>query len=130
MALNSIYNQLEPGGKFLIDIFIPFDDILDPTHGELIERWSASKGNQQLIVKKSSDFNFRNQSDHHTYIYELYENDELIKTDEDHVHVKWYGVEEFEFMLQQAGFSGITSKAINVESMGRIHTLYTAYKNK
>ena len=111
------------------DIFIPFDDILDPSHEELIERWTATKGNKQLKVRKSSDFNFREQSDHHTYVYELYEDNKLIKSEEDHVHVKWYGVKEFELMLYQAGFSNITSKALNIGSTGRIITLYTAYNN-
>ncbi|MBL7111039.1 MAG: class I SAM-dependent methyltransferase [Bacteroidales bacterium] len=127
-ALVCIFNHLEPGGKFLIDIFIPFDDILDPSHDQLIERWSASRGNMQLKVKKSSDFDFRKQTDHHTYIYELYENDKLIRSEEDHVEVKWYGVKEFELMLEQAGFSDITSKALDVGSSGRIITLHTAYK--
>jgi SAM-dependent methyltransferase len=129
-ALVNISDHLEPGGKFLIDIFIPFDDILDPSHDQLIERWSATKTNQRLVVKKSSDFNFRNQTDHHTYIYELYENDKMINSEEDHVDVKWYGVQEFELMLKQAGFRDITSRALNVGSTGRIITLYTAYKNR
>ena len=127
-ALVCIYEHLEPGGKFLIDIFIPFDDILDPSHGQLIERWAATRGNRRLSVKKSSDFDFRNQADHHTYIYELYENDELIKSEEDHINVKWYGVKEFELILDQAGFSDITSEAMNVGNTSRIITLYTAYK--
>ena len=127
-ALVCIYEHLEPGGKFLIDIFIPFDDILDPSHGQLIERWAATRGNRRLSVKKSSDFDFRNQADYHTYIYELYENDELIKSEEDHINVKWYGVKEFELILDQAGFSDITSEAMNVGNTSRIITLYTAYK--
>jgi len=116
-ALKSIFRQIKPGGKFLIDIFIPFDDILDPSHDELIERWTATKDNKQLKVRKSSDFNFRDQSDHHTYVYELYEDNRLIQSEEDHVHVKWYGVQEFEMMLNQAGFSDVTSKAL-VEPAG------------
>ena len=129
-ALKGIHDHLEPGGKFLIDIFIPFDDILDPSHGELIERWSVEKDNRRLAVKKSSDFDFRKQTDHQTYIYELYEQDDLIQSEEDHIQCKWYGVSEFEFMLGKAGFVGITSKAIKQGDSGRIVTLYTAYKKE
>jgi ubiquinone/menaquinone biosynthesis C-methylase UbiE len=128
-SLNCIYDHLESGGKFLIDLFIPFDDILDPSHDQLIERWTATRANRRLVVKKSSGFDFRKQTDHHTYLYELYENNKLINTEEDHVHVKWYGVQEFELMLEQAGFADITSKALNFGGTGRIITLYTAYKN-
>jgi len=128
-VLKKIFNALEKGGKFICDLWIPWDEIIANEHntwkvGRIAERAEGSK----LVVSYFKQFNLEQQFQSGHFKYELYQDGALEKTHIDDIKLKWYGVEEFRLMLEKAGFENIVAKEQQVMSTHGISTLYIAQK--
>lgn len=129
-ALQNIYKNLAAGGRFICDLWIPWQEIIDNEQntwkvGRIAERDNVSK----LVVSYFKQFNLREQSQSGEFKYELFENGSLVRTEIIPMILKWYGVEEFKLMLEKTGFSDISAQQKSVMSSHGVSTVYIAYKN-
>lgn len=128
-ALKKLFKALEKGGKFICDLWIPWDEIIANEQntwkvGRIAERADGSK----LVVSYFKQFNLEQQFQTGEFKYELFQDGLLEKTHIDNIKLKWYGVDEFRLMLEKAGFENIVAKEQQVMSTHGISTLYIAEK--
>jgi ubiquinone/menaquinone biosynthesis C-methylase UbiE len=109
VVLKKIYHYLNNGGKFIIDIYTPWKQILSNQENLWkIGRSAVNKENsQKLVVYYSEKFDLLNQFRTLYSKYELYKNDILVNTIFEETKLKWYSVNEFKLMLEKVGFSKI-----------------------
>ncbi len=129
-GLKKIYDSLEDGGKFICDLWIPWDEIIANEQstwkvGRVSEREDGSK----LIVSYFKHFNHEQQMQTGEFKYELYHNGGLAKTHIDNIKLKWYGIDEFKLMLKNAGFVNVTSTKQQVMTSHGVSTVYIAEKH-
>ena len=128
-VLKKIFKALEKGGKFICDLWIPWDEIIANDQntwkvGRIAERADGSK----LVVSYFKQFNLEQQFQTGEFKYELFKDGTLLKTHIDKIKLKWYGVDEFRLMLEKAGFENILAKEQQVMSTHGVSTLYLAEK--
>lgn len=128
-ALKNIHEHLVDGGKFVCDLWIPWDEIIENDQntwksGRIATRSDGSK----LVVSYFKQFDLKNQTQTGEFRYELFRDNFLVTTQILGIKLKWYGVEEFALMLEKAGFSNITSEEKKIISSHGISTIYTAIK--
>jgi len=129
LALQNIREHLVDGGRFICDLWIPWDEIIENAQnvwksGRVASRNDGSK----LVVSYFKQFDLKNQVQSGEFKYELFKNSFLTNTQILNIKLKWYGVNEFALMLEKAGFSNITSEERKIISSHGISTVYTAFK--
>jgi len=129
-VLKKIYHALDTGGKFICDLWIPWDKIIANEQntwkiGRIAERDDGSK----LVVSYSKLFNLKNQLQSAEFKYELFQDGQLMKTHIDSIRLKWYGRDEFKLMLEKAGFENIVVSEQHIMSTHGVSTLYIAKKS-
>lgn len=128
-VLQKIYQAIDEGGKFICDLWIPWDEIIaNETNTWKVGRVSERDDGSKLVVSYFKQFNLEQQFQTGEFKYELYQDGELIRTQIDDIKMKWYGVDEFRLMLQKAGFENISVSKQKVMSSHGISTLYIAEK--
>jgi len=128
-ALKNIREHLVDGGKFICDLWIPWDEIIENAQnvwksGRVASRNDGSK----LVVSYFKQFDLKNQVQSGEFRYELFKNTLLTNTQILDIKLKWYGVDEFVLMLEKAGFSDIRTEETRIVSSHGISTVYTAIK--
>lgn len=108
-VLKKIYQYLNNGGRFIVDIYIPWQQILSDNKklwktGNIIENKETS---EKLIIYFSEDIDLHKQIRIINSKYELYKNNCLQNTFFETTKVKWYSINEFKYMLEKTGFSKI-----------------------
>lgn len=109
-ALVRLYDHLEPGGKLILDLFLP-DSIVDSSD---IGKWSGSSAyhlpNGDIITMEEkcveADWFYGQYKVQHLK-YEKWRGGQLIQTELQRFAIRWYGVEEFQYILREAGFSRV-----------------------
>ncbi len=129
LALKKIYEALEPGGRFICDLWIPWDELIKNEQsvwktGRIAEREDGSK----LVVSYFKEFNHAEQVQSGEFKYELYEHGELTRTQIQDMKLAWFGVNEFSLMLEKAGFSEVETETRPIMSSHGISTVYIAKK--
>lgn len=128
-ALKSIFDNLEPGGKFICDLWIPWDEIIaNEQNTWKVGRVATRDNGSKLMVSYFKQFNLKEQTQSGEFKYELFENGNLCKTELIPMKLKWYGVDEFILMLEKAGFSKIKTENKAVMSSHGVSTVYIAEK--
>jgi SAM-dependent methyltransferase len=127
-ALEKIHQALRPSGKFFLEIFIPYRDILEQDDNKMKRSWSVEKGNRQLVVWLAYRNDLRNQLQHQSYRYELYQDGKLADQMTDEASIRWYSVKEMKYMLERAGFVDIDIREQKITTPGNLATLYIASK--
>lgn len=128
-ALKNISSSLEAGGRFICDLWIPWDEIIaNETFTWKVGRVSERADGSKLVASYFKLFNLEQQFQSGEFKYELFQDGELIKTHIDEIKLKWYGVDEFKLMLQKSGFENISVSQQQVMSTHGISTLYVAQK--
>lgn len=129
-ALKRIYNALEYGGKLVLDLFIPWDEIISNQEGiwKLGRIGSNDDDNTRFVVHVANTFDLKNQIIDMATKYELYHQKQLIKTEYDNVKLRWYTINEFSLLLEKFGFGEISAKQKNIMSTHGISTVYQAIK--
>lgn len=128
-ALHNIYSNLQPSGRFICDLWIPWDEIIANEQntwkvGRVAERSDGSK----LVVSYFKQFNLNEQSQSGEFKYELFRDEELIKTSLLSMKLKWFGMDEFRLMLEKAGFTSVKTDKKPVMSSHGVSTVYIAEK--
>ena len=128
-ALVNICKNLRPGGRFICDLWIPWDEIIaNEQNTWKVGRVAGRKDGSKLVVSYIKQFNLNEQSQTGEFKYELFQDGELRKTELIPMKLKWFGVDEFRLMLERAGFSRVKTDNKPVMSSHGVSTVYIAEK--
>jgi len=126
-VLISLYNHLEDGGKFIVDIIFPEDFI----KGETISRnYPLSDGTGILYTSFSCGIDWVLQKASHIIRYELLKDGEIQRTEVSDFCLHWYGLWEFEMLLKTAGFVDISYEVGYGDTNDSSLISFTGYKKK
>ncbi len=110
-ALNSLQwvrNHLADGGFFLVDLFIPWDNVAaqrrDSYH---VTRDVVRPDGRRGIVLERFEIDIPAQIKRGTYRYEFYDQSHLVDCITDDLAIRWYWKDEFTSLLSRAGISRI-----------------------
>lgn len=110
-VLHRLYDHLEPGGQLILDLFLPDNNCNSSEMG----RWGGSATyhlpNGDIITMEGKCVEadlFYNQYRISYLKYEKWRGGELIQTELQRFALRWYGIEEFKFILESIGFSNVS----------------------
>ncbi|ACT01544.1 class I SAM-dependent methyltransferase [Paenibacillus sp. JDR-2] len=110
-ALNRLYEHLEPGGKLILDLFLPDNNYNSAELGQWDGTATYHLPNGDIITMEGKNVEvdlFFNQYRVSYLKYEKWRDGELIQTELQRFALRWYGVEEFKLILESVGFSNVT----------------------
>jgi ubiquinone/menaquinone biosynthesis C-methylase UbiE len=109
-ALRRLYDHLQPGGRLILDLFLP-----DPNFeiGKLGGTSTFNFPNGDIITLESKlvEADLFNQYKVSYLKYEKWRNGALIQTELQRFALRWYGIEEFKLILESIGFSDVVVSA-------------------
>ena len=128
-ALQQIYKHLNQGGRFICDLWIPWDEIVNyqPNIWKT-GRVATRPDGQKLVVTYSKTFDLKNQVQTGIFKYEWFKDGNLLDTNIDEIKLKWFGVEEFKYMLEKVGFKNISIEELPMMSSHGVSNVYIATK--
>jgi len=113
-VLKRLYEHLETGGRLILDLHLPGNDY-NSSH---IGHWGGSSTfhcpNGDIITMEGKGVEadlFFHQYKFDYLKYENWRNGKLIQTELQRFAIRWYGVEEFKFILESIGFTHVTVSA-------------------
>jgi SAM-dependent methyltransferase len=107
-SLKCIRAHLTERGFVLIDIFIPWDDIIVQRRDDYhVTRDVVRDDGKRSIVLERFEIDIPKQIKHGTYRYEFYDQKRLTDCIADDLSIRWYWKDEFLRLLSEAGFSRI-----------------------
>jgi len=107
-ALRSFYKHLVPGGRLIIDLVFPHGW----KTGEITtSTFSLPNGEGITMEKKSVEIDWINQCTVSYLKYEKWRQGKLIQSELQRLPMRWYGMEEMKFILENNGFTDITCSA-------------------
>lgn len=103
-ALKNFHKHLKHGGKLVVDLFLQTDITL----GKASTRaWELDNGDVITLEDKTVQVDYINQFTVGHNRYGKWRNGTLIQSELEKFPLRWYGVEEFKMILEQAGFENI-----------------------
>lgn len=109
-VLTRLYEHLVPGGKLILDLFLPDNNI----NSSDLRQWGGTatynlpNGDMITMEEKCIEADlFYNQYQVSYLKYEKWRNGTLIQTELQRFALRWYGVEEFKYILESIGFSEV-----------------------
>ncbi len=105
-ALKRLYAHLEPGGKLIMDIFLP-DREFKPGAFEGTNSYHMPSGDLITMETKLAEVNLLHQYKVSHLKYEKWRNGELLQTELQYFALRWYGIEEFKLLLESIGFTDV-----------------------
>jgi len=109
-ALKHLYHHLQPGGRLILDLFLPDNSF---ECGRLGGTSTFNLPNGDIITMESNlvEADLYNQYKVSYLKYEKWRNGTLIQTELQRFALRWYGVEEFKLVLESIGFSDVVVSA-------------------
>jgi len=104
-SLRKIYEHLQTGGKLILDIDTP--KAVNSPLGQWVGRWVERPDGATIIFSALSNYNQVEKIEYSIHKYELYENGRLVDTELEHFATRFYELEEFRNLLEEAGFRHI-----------------------
>lgn len=107
-ALKHFHSYLKPGGRLILDLFIPTD--LNPF---LVHTKSWDTPNNEVLVleEKRVELNLLEQKTVSLLKYEKWKKGQLIKTELQRLPLSWYGKYEFAYIVEQSGYEIVMKSA-------------------
>jgi SAM-dependent methyltransferase len=105
-ALRKLYEHLKPGGKLILDLFLPEPDF-DVSKGGEVSTFHLPDGDLITMERKLVEANLLEQYKVYYLKYEKWRNGSLLQTELQRFALRWYGVEEFKLLLENIGFEDI-----------------------
>lgn len=109
-ALKRLYDHLQPGGRLLLDLFLPDSNFECGQFGGT-STFHLPNGDIITMESKLVEADFYNQYKVSHLKYEKWRNGTLIQTELQRFALRWYGVEEFKLVLESIGFSDVVVSA-------------------
>lgn len=107
-ALRRFREHLVPRGRLIMDLEFRTDFRLDHTS---TKTFTTPDGDLITLESKLVEVDFLNQYTVVFLKYEKWRDGRLLETELQRFPLRWYGVEEFKFVLESEGFSEITVSA-------------------
>ncbi|KIL41841.1 methyltransferase [Gordoniibacillus kamchatkensis] len=109
-ALKRLYHHLQPGGRLILDLFLPDTNFECGQFGGT-STFALSNGDIIIMEGKLVEADLYNQYKVSFLKYEKWRNGALIQTELQRFALRWYGVEEFKLVLESIGFSDVVVSA-------------------
>lgn len=128
--LKNVYETLENGGSLLFDLYIPWKDITD-YHSN---KWSSGNAIENpetgeiFVYSYSCDIDLAKQIRTTNSKYELYKDGKLVSVHFDTSQSRWFTDNEMHMLLEEIGFSSVSSTKIFQDSDLDYSTLFVASK--
>lgn len=107
-ALNCFYNHLDKGGRLIIDIFLP----TDYTKGFISKRVFTNEEKDLFTLEETLvEIDQVQQVNTYHNRYEKWRNGQLLDSELEIFPLKWYGIVEFQLILEKVGFEILTISA-------------------
>lgn len=107
-ALHHLMKYLLPGGRIIMDLFIPTDYTLNTVS---TRSWEAPSGEVLLLEDKKIEVNLLEQKIVSFLKYEKWKEGRLVQTELQRFPLRWYGYYEFKMLLEQTGYQDISMSA-------------------
>lgn len=107
-ALKHFASNLTPGGRLIVDLYIPTD--LDANHTST-RSWETSDNEVIVLEERRTECNLLDQRIVSILKYEKWKEGHLVQTELQRFPLSWYGMHEFELMLEKQGYDEITKSA-------------------
>jgi len=107
-ALKHFYSYLSPGGKLIMDLFIPTDMNISSTS---TKTWNTPNHEVIVLEEKRIEVNILEQKIVSLLKYEKWKEGSLIQTELQRLPLSWYGKDEFILLLEKLGYQNITISA-------------------
>jgi len=108
-ALKRLYDHLQPGGRLMLDLFLPDPDFECGYKGT--STFNLPSGDIITMESKLVEADLFNQYKVSHLKYEKWRDGALIQTELQRFAVRWYGVEEFKLVLESIGFTDVVVSA-------------------
>jgi ubiquinone/menaquinone biosynthesis C-methylase UbiE len=109
-ALKRLYEHLQPGGRLLLDLFLP-DTNFKCGQWDGTSTFSLPGGDVITMEGKLVEADLFNQYKVSYIKYEKWRNGALIQTELQRFALRWYGIEEFKLVLESIGFTDVVVSA-------------------
>ncbi|TAA71698.1 class I SAM-dependent methyltransferase [Planococcus salinarum] len=107
-ALKNFHRHLKPGGKLIVDLYLPTDS--EVGHSTL-RSWEIEGGGVITLETTINEIDHINQFSVAHNRYEKWRRGKLLDTELERFAMRWYGVEEFRTILENHGFRDIVISA-------------------
>lgn len=110
-VLKRFYDHLEPGGRLILDIFLPGISNLDVSGRTGVSTFTLPDGDTITMESKLVDADIPGQTNATHLKYEKWRGGQLLQTELQRLVLRWYGIEEFKLVLEKIGFCDIEVSA-------------------
>ncbi|QDX94413.1 class I SAM-dependent methyltransferase [Brevibacillus laterosporus] len=107
-ALQNFYQNLEHGGKLIVDLFLQTEFSFGTTS---TRTWTCDNADVITYEDTLIEVDYINQYSISHGRYEKWRNGTLLETELERFPLRWYGVEEFRMILEKIGFEQIIISA-------------------
>lgn len=109
-ALKRLYDHLLPGGRLILDLFLP-DNEFEAGHTSPISTFHLPSGDTITMKSTLIETSFFHQYKVSYLKYEKWRAGALIQTELQRFALRWYGIEEFKLILKHIGFKDVVISA-------------------
>ncbi|SFS71898.1 class I SAM-dependent methyltransferase [Paenibacillus sp. BC26] len=109
-ALKRLYDHLQPGGRLLLDLFLP-DTHFESGGFSGSSTFQLPDGDLITMEGKLLEASLFDQYKVTLLKYEKWRNGALIETEMQRFALRWYGVHEFKLVLESIGFTDVVVSA-------------------
>jgi len=106
-TLKCIKEHLTQNGEFVMDLFIPWDDIQKSKCNTMELVRDVSIDTERCIVYESFSVDIHEQRKYGKYKYEYNKNGKLLETELNDLNLRWYYEDEIVNILKETGFTNV-----------------------
>lgn len=110
IVLQKFKHALKPGGKLVMDLFVPWDAHWNDNEEEKSSREIIINSGAKIKVEYHNKANKYKQFIDSHFIYTKWEDDQCVSEEKEHMNLCWYYLYEMELILEKYGFKNITHK--------------------
>ncbi|WP_282020111.1 class I SAM-dependent methyltransferase [Planomicrobium okeanokoites] len=107
-ALKNFHQHLKPGGKLIMDLYLPTDNEVG---NSTLRSWELEDGEVITLETTTKEIDHINQFSVSHNRYERWKSGKLLDTELERFAMRWYGVEEFRMILENHGYRDIVISA-------------------
>lgn len=107
-ALECFREHLLPGGRLILDLELQTDLHTGPAS---TKSWKTPEGDLITMESKLTEVNFLEQYTVSHLRYEKWRDGQLLRTELQQFPLRWYGLKEFELVLDASGYSEVVVSA-------------------
>ena len=126
-TLNNLKKHLQPGGKIILDLYVPWDALYENNQETFSEREVTSPDKSKIVIQSHNMANKYEQYLHCDALYKKMVNGRVIAEESEQMHISWYYRYEMELILEKYGFKNIDYQEAYFNN--EAHMIFIAEKN-